>query len=65
LLRRLAPVRRSLKQLAREHEVRVACVMDAGEESEAYFELDSRYLLLAGAIGARMEFRFHAAFMED
>ncbi|MEQ8353726.1 MAG: DUF4279 domain-containing protein [Leptospiraceae bacterium] len=65
LLRRLSPVRRSLRQLARDHEVRVSCVMDAGDETEAYFELDSRYLLLAGAIGARMEFRFHAAFMED
>lgn len=62
LLRRLLPVRRSLRQLARDHEVRVACVLDAGEENEAHFSLDSRYLLLAGAIGAVMEFRFQAGY---
>ncbi|MCB1137127.1 MAG: DUF4279 domain-containing protein [Leptospiraceae bacterium] len=62
LLRRLLPVRRNLRQLAREHEVRVSCVLDAGSETEAHFELDPRYLLLAGAVGAVMEFRFQAGF---
>lgn len=64
LLRRMIPARKALRQLARQHEVRVSCVLDS-PESEAHFELDSRYLLLAGAVGAVMEFRFQTMHPES
>lgn len=52
LLERILPVRRQLRQLARDHKLEFYCSVQKDREAEIHFELPSRLLLLIGYLGA-------------